>query len=201
MNHALIQNHIPDLKRVELPEGITTEQVRFALNTLQGHGPQHAYRLAIGDARAADHTPRQLSRKADKAKNNAIVQRYMRALVAELERVAVANALDLKMFLSAVVYTPVGAIDENHVLCQKKTTITTTSKAGVETTRQLVEMPSKKDCAALLIRMQGLDAPIRVDHNHRGGVMVVPMAANVGDWERIAAASQLKLMEDAIEIG
>lgn len=200
MKHGLIKNHVEDLRSVELPPGITTEEIRFALNTLQGHGPQDAYRLAIGEVRTSEHTASQLSKRANKTKNKSAVQRYMRALVTELERVAVANALDLQMFLSAVVFTPIGQIDENHPLCQKTTTTTTINKDGTETIRQVVEMPSKKDCAALLIRMKGLDAPIRVDHTHRVGVMIVPMATSVEDWERLAAGAQQRLMEDAINI-
>ncbi len=58
------------------------------------------------------------------------------------------------------------------------------------------------DALKTLIRMKGLDAPIKVDVNHSGsvGVMVVPMAANVDDWEALAQSSQKALMEDATDI-
>lgn len=200
MKHKLLEERIPDLQCVELPPGITTEEVRFALNTIQGRGPQEAYRLAIGDARAAEKSNNQLSKHANKVKNRSVVQKYMAALVAELERVAIANALDIQMFLSAVIFTPVGEIDENHPLCQKMTTTTTINKDGTETVRKVVEMPSKKDCVQLLNRMKGLDAPVRIDVNHRHGVMVVPMASNVEDWEKLAATSQQVLMADAVDI-
>lgn len=37
-------------------------------------------------------------------------------------------------------------------------------------------------------------------HNVKGGVMVVPIAASVEDWERVATASQAALMADAVNI-
>lgn len=37
-------------------------------------------------------------------------------------------------------------------------------------------------------------------HTVKGGVMVVPMASNVEDWEKAAATSQAALMADAVNI-
>lgn len=37
-------------------------------------------------------------------------------------------------------------------------------------------------------------------HQVKGGVMVVPMAGSVDEWEKAAAASQRALMEDAVDI-
>lgn len=38
-------------------------------------------------------------------------------------------------------------------------------------------------------------------HTLKGGIMVVPMASGVEEWEKCAAASQKELMEDAVLIG
>lgn len=40
----------------------------------------------------------------------------------------------------------------------------------------------------------------KIEHNHRVGVMIVPMASSVEDWEGLAAGSQQRLMDDAIEL-
>lgn len=199
MKHELIKNRVEDLRSVEQPPGMNVVEIKFALNTLQGFGPQDAYRRALG-GQASSKTPGQLSKTANKMKNKKVVQRYMKALVKELERVAVANSLDLQMFLSAAIFTPLDQIDETHPLCQKKTITTRTDKDGATTVRVVYESVSKMEAAKTLIRMKGLDAPIRVEHNHRVGVMVVPMAASVEDWERLAAGAQQRLMADAVEI-
>lgn len=199
MKYELIKNRIEDLREVERPPGIKSVEIKFALNTLQGFGPQEAFRLAWGN-HLKEKTPAQLSKAANKMKNKPVVQRYMKALIRELERVAVANALDLQMFLSAAIFTPIGQIDENHPLCQKKTESIITQKDGTTIERTTLEMVPKLEAARTLIRMKGLDAPIRVDHTHRVGVMIVPMAASVEDWEKMAVTSQQTLMEDAINI-
>lgn len=199
MKHDLIKNCVEDLKSVEQPDGIKSDEIRFALNTLQGFGVREAYRLSIGSrAEALDHT--KLSRRAHVMKNKPIVKKYLAALVRELERVAVANALDLQMFLSAAIFTPIGQIDEHHPLCQEKIVAETTHKDGTTSVVTKTKSVSKSECAKILIRMKGLDAPIKVDVNHRGGVMIVPMASSVEDWERLAANSQKLLMQDAVNI-
>ena len=199
MKHELIKNRIADLDNIETPKGMTAPEAQYALNILQGYGHQQAYKLAIG-GKAKGKTPDQLSRAAYKFKNKPLVQQYIKVLMKELERVAVATALDLQVFLSAAVFTPLSEITEDHPLCQKKTVTTRTDKDGATTVRVVYESVSKMDAAKVLIRMKGLEAPIRIDHTHRVGVMVVPMAASVEDWERLAAGAQQRLMQDAVEI-
>jgi len=199
MKYELIKNRVADLNNVEIPKGITAPEAKYALNILQGFGPQEAYKLAVGN-RANGKTNDQVSKSAYKFKTKPLVQQYIKALMNELERVAVANSLDLQMFLTAAIFTPIGDIDEHHPLCQKKKTTTRTDKDGTEHESLDLEMVSKLDAAKMLIRMKGLDAPIKVDHTHKVGVMVVPMATSVEDWEKLAAGSQQALMNDALVI-
>lgn len=200
--YELIQQRIGDIETVEWPPELRENEAKFALNTIQGYGPQQAYKKAYGVS-AKGMTPNQLSKAANKVKNRPAVKKYIRALMAELERVAIANSLDIQMFLTAVVFTDVGSINEHSILCQKKTTTTTTHKDGSETTNVKVEMPDKHACLKTLSRIKGLDAPIKIDHNHKhqvSGVMVVPMATNAEEWEKLAAGSQKQLVEDALLI-
>ena len=50
----------------------------------------------------------------------------------------------------------------------------------------------------LLAKLKGMEAPVKVEAEviHRGGVMLVPVAGTIQDWESAAAASQLQLKND-----
>lgn len=195
----LIKNHVPKIEDVGIPEGMSSSDVLYALNIVQGESHQDAYKNAIGP-KAIGRTSTQISRMAYKVKNKPLVQKYISGLMKEIERVAVVNSLELQSFLSAVIYTPIGSINEFSPLCQKKTVTTTTSKDGATTEKVILEMPSKHACAQLLARIKGMEAPIQVNVDHRVGVMVVPMASSVEEWEKQAASSQETLMEDALII-
>ena len=199
MHTGLIQNHRPDLESVAAPDGLTFQESNFALNLLQGFVRVEAYRLAFA-AKCANLTDRQVASAAYKLHNKPAVRKYLRSLTKELERAAVATALDLQMFLSAAVFTPVGEIDENHPLCQSVKRSTITTKDGGTIENEEIKTVSKIEAAKTLIRMKGYDAPIKVDVNHNIGVMIVPMAKSVDEWEKAAAESQRQLMEDAIDI-
>lgn len=41
---------------------------------------------------------------------------------------------------------------------------------------------------------------LKAEVAHSGGVMVVPMAGNLEEWEKLAASSQAALMADAIDV-
>jgi hypothetical protein len=199
MYTGLIQNHRPDLESVATPDGLTFHEMSFALNILQGFAQLEAYRKAFaGECDGLEN--RKISARASNLKNKPIVKQYLRSLAKELERAAVATALDLQMFLSAAIFTPVGDIDENHPLCQKVKRSTVTTKDGAMIDNEEIVAVPKLEAVKTLIRMKGYDAPIKIDINHKVGVMVVPMASNVDEWEKAAAESQRRLMDDAIDI-
>ena len=60
---------------------------------------------------------------------------------------------------------------------------------------------SRVTAQAHLSRIFGLDR-IRIDAevSHTGGVMTVPMAQSIEEWEKLAKASQSSLMADAVNI-
>ena len=199
MQHALIKNRVPELETLEAPDGIDPIEMKYALCIIQGYSSLQAYKLA-DPKRGAAMTHKKEVQNAYKYKCKPLVQKYIKMLNKELERVAVANALDIQMFLSAAIFTPVSDIDEAHPLCQKKKTTVSYDADGSPIRKVELESVSKMDAVKTLIRMKGMDAPIKIDVNHSVGVMVVPMASNVEDWEQIAAKSQQSLMDDAIDV-
>lgn len=201
MNNVLRKQRVAELRFVPRPVGVLPSDALFVQGYIQGQGIVEAYRDSIGAA-AVGQTDEQLYRSGYSTLKNPNVQKYMKSLMKKLEEMAVANALDLQLFLTNAIYTPLDQVDESHPLCQSKTVTVTTNKDGSTTEKTVLKIVSKIESAKLLIRMKGLDAPIKVsvDHIHRVGVMVVPMVSGVDEWERIAVNSQKALMEDAANI-
>lgn len=60
---------------------------------------------------------------------------------------------------------------------------------------------SRVAAQAHLSRIFGLDRiKIEAEVNHTGGVMIVPMAQSMTEWEKLAVPSQAALMADAVNI-
>lgn len=195
----LIKEIMPQFENMEPPEGLKVTERKYVLNLIQGYGSQQAYRLALG-GRAAGKTPMQLSKGANKFKSKPLVQQYHKAIMQEMERVAVANSLEIQIFLSAAIFTGAGQIDKDSPLCQEYAETITIEPNGRETINRKVKVPSKHACAQLLARIQGIEKPIQVAHTHKGGVMVVPMASSLEEWEQLAVRAQKQLMQDALII-
>ena len=107
-----------------------------------------------------------------------------------LETLAVASRAEIEMFLTSVIRTPLMEIDESHPLCVK-------SKTTEQGTEYEKFHPAK--AIELLNKMRGYDAPTKVELS-QGGVMEVPLAESMEEWEAAAAGSQKELMADAIDI-
>ncbi len=57
-----------------------------------------------------------------------------------------------------------------------------------------IKLPSKNQCIEIDNRMAGHNEPEEVNHNHGGGVMLVPVNGDtLDDWEKEAIAQQEKL--------
>ena len=147
-----------------------------------------------------DFSDIQLKNQAVMIMKKPAARKYLDSLNEELEKRGVASMLEVQMFLTDAIRTPIEDIDSTSALCQKKTTTTTIMKNGDKVERVFIESVDKLKSAVTLIKMKGWEAPTKVDVNHTGGVMVVPMAANMADWEKAAVDSQAKLMKDAVEI-
>ena len=67
---------------------------------------------------------------------------------------------EVTQFLVDVVKTPIGEVDETHILCQEYT-----ETSGVNGTTRKYKMPSKLDAVEKIIKMGGYYAPEKVEHS------------------------------------
>ena len=112
-----------------------------------------------------------------------------------------ADAQEIQIFLTDAMRTPIDQVDGSSKLCQKKKVKSFYDSQGDEVSSETeIEMISKMDAVKTLINLKGLNAPVKVDHRHAIGVMVVPMAASVDDWATQAAQSQAALMDNMIDV-
>ena len=193
------RNRKEELALVDHPSGLLPWELRFC-QEYAVHGQLiDAMRevIAAEDFREEDYA---LRLRAVKLLKKPLVKKYLQHLQKRLEDIGVASMVEVQTFLSDAIRTPIDQIDASSPLCQKRIIRTTTSKDGSQAETETLESISKMDAANTLIKMKGWDAPIKVDVNHSGGVMLIPMADNLTDWEKAAADSQAKLMKDAIDI-
>jgi len=187
-----------ELSLVDHPSGLLPWELRFCQEyAITGQLLDAMKQVCAVHELGNDHS---LRMRAVALLKKPVVKRYLERLTARLEELGVASMLEVQMFLTAAIRTPVGMLDEENPLCQRKTTVTTTHKDGTETEKVSLESVSKLEAAKMLIRMKGWDAPTKIDVSHSGGVMLVPMAENLTDWQKAAGESQAKLMADAIDI-
>lgn len=187
-----------ELALVDHPSGLLPWELRFCQEyALSGQLLDAMKQVCAVHELQNDHS---LRMRAVALLKKPLVKRYLNHLQNRLEDIGVASMVEVQMFLTNAIRTPVGLVDEDSPLCQKKVVTVRTAKDGSQTETTTIETVSKMEAAKTLIRMKGWDAPIKLDVNHSGGVMLVPMADNLSDWEKAAADSQEKLMADAIDI-
>ena len=190
---SYLQNQAKELDNelllVDHPSGLTTSELAFCRMYAQGFKPFRAYQLIADDIEECKNlSDLQLKLRALAILKKPACKRYLLHLSQRLEDIGVASMLEMQMFLTDAIRTPIGMIEDDHPLCQKKTITVTTVRqkdgSEVETEKIILESISKMDAAKTLIKMKGWDAPVKVDVNHQGGVMVVPMSENMSDWEK-----------------
>ena len=188
-----------ELALVDHPSGLIPWELRFCLEyALRGQLVDAMKEVcAIHELNDSDHA---LRMRAVALLKKPQVKKYLESLQKRLEEMGVASMLEVQLWLTGAIRTPIGMIEDNSPLCQKKIVTVRTSKDGGVTETTTLESVSKMDAAKTLIKMKGWDAPVKVDVNHSGGVMLVPMADNLSDWQKAAGESQEKLMADAVNI-
>lgn len=182
-----------ELRIVEKPEELTPMEQAFCIAYCQGGGPVAAYRAAssVYDELLGS---RQTVERARRLMGKDHVRKYIRLLQDKMEEIGVLSLAHLQIFLSAAITTPIGDVDENHILAQEVTYHY--DNYGI-VKRKTVKMVPKLPAGAMLAKMRGWDAPTEVNVNHTmaSGVMIVPMASDRDDWEKLAAESQKKLQD------
>ncbi len=199
-------SYTEELKLVDPPYGLTSFDTLFCLFYIQGHSPNEAAARATNDMllpsqREIEQDESEFTRLARKTLKKANVKKYIQALNKKLEEICIADAFEIQRFLTDAIRTPIGAIDESSHLCQKKKVKKHYDRFGEELGESFeLEMVSKMDAVKTLINMKGYNAPIKIDHTHKVGVMIVPMSNSVDDWEKSAADAQAKLVEETINV-
>jgi hypothetical protein len=185
---------------VEPPSGLTPLMQRFCLNYAALGKLTVAYQNALTDLQHEQMDKTAAMKRAITLLKRNDVKNYLTGLSEHMEEKGVAKPLEIHMFLTDIVRTSIREIDDSSPLCQKKTVTEKISPDGTRTVKTVFEMPSKLEAIKILNTMKGHNAAIKVDLSVKGGIMVVPMAADMEQWEDLAADSQEALMKDAIDV-
>ena len=197
-SHQTLQAELATLGH---PTELNPFMVKFCLMYVSGQYrfATQCYRACLSPEEADLMSNKAVGSATDKLLSYPPVKNYLRALMAKLEEIGVATLAEVKMFMTDAIRTPINEIDGDSPLCQKKVVKEITTKKGDRIVTTTYESVNKMDAVKTLGNMSGWNAPLKLDVNHTGGVMLVPMA-ETDDWEQSARAGQEQLMQDAIDI-
>ena len=196
MNKRQKEDYAIELATVDSPSGLSAFDTQVCIWYVMGCTQRESYELTAGTAKLVNLDPIISARRGHRILNRPEAKSYLRSLIARLEDLGVASALEIQMFLTDVIRTPPSEVDSNHRLCQRVNRRVIQTEDG-PVTYEDPEMVNKMDALKTLVQMKGLNAPVKLEVNHNVGVMVVPMSTNVEEWQANAEASQAELVEDA----
>lgn len=153
----LLEEEVENEVAVRLPQ-ITVEARRlnkkqqdFAVMIAQGLPIARAYALAgYGTTNTAS-----AQAAGSRLANRDYMARYIRSLKEATWLKDTLTLAEKRHFLAQVVRTPVGEVDENHVLAQEVKRKTTTSKDGASFTEEQIKMPGKLEAIKLDAQLAG----------------------------------------------
>jgi len=173
-------NKLEELKLVDHPSGLLPWELEFCRQYASGVHFIDSYKktCALHDiVRDNEHSMRM---KAVSMLKKPIIKKYLGKLQDKMVELGVAPAYEVQSFLTDVVRNGRDELEKEDQDAEKI---------------RLALMAAKS-----LAELGGWNAPTKLNVDHTGGVMVVPMAENVDDWSKMAIESQRKLMDDAIDI-
>ena len=138
-----------------MKEDLTEKQKVFARGLFEGLSQRDAYKRAYDCSTKKDKTVDEL---ASRLSRNVKVRKYLDGLNCEVERSAVLSRQERMEWLSDVVRTPIGKVDENSSLCQSH--CFTESEFGTTTK---VTMPNKLAAITELNKMDGAYEPEKIE--------------------------------------
>lgn len=138
-----------------MKEELTEKQKVFARGLFEGLSQRDAYKKAYDCSTKKDKTVDEL---ASRLARNVKVRMYLDGLNCEVERSAVLSRQERMVWLSDVVRTPIGKVDENSSLCQSH--CVTESEFGTTTK---VTMPNKLAAITELNKMDGAYEPEKIE--------------------------------------
>ena len=194
-----IQGVHDELGFVEPPHTLTQAERKFILAYSQAIPTREAFEGAFKTKKKVSNDKMWACIRGIFEKEEA--RTYLEELNARVESVAIASKAKIEMFLTAAMEATLQTVGTDSPLCRKAVVTRSYNKEGdvigQRLERQLVD-PLK--AIEILSRMRGYDQPQKVQVEHRGGVMVVPMTANDEEWLAIAEKQQQKLIEETIDV-
>lgn len=188
-----------DLGFVEPPDHLNQAERKFVLAYVQAIPTVAAYDAAFDPP--ADRTNAEKWNHIRALLGHPKTQNYIDALNKRVEDLAVAQKADIERWLTEAIFTPFDEIGTDSSLCTGATINRTFNEHGEVTGQSLKRTTvNKAEAVKLLNRMRGYDQPVKLDVNHSGGVMVVPMVSSEDDWTKIAEKSQQELIETTIDV-
>lgn len=138
-----------------MKEEMTEKQKAFARGLFEGLSQRAAYKKAYDCSTKKDKTVDEL---ASRLASNAKVQSYLNELNKEVEMSAVLSRQERMEWLSDVVRTPIGKVDENSSLCQSHSVTESEFGSTIKVT-----MPSKLAAITELNKMDGAYEPEKIE--------------------------------------
>ena len=169
-----------------MKKGLSTQQKRFADGVLSGLPAGRAYEQAgyTQTGAGADSAASALIR-------NHKVSEYIESIKSKTESKLIMSITERKEWLTRGITTPLSDVDESSDLCVES--ISSEVMAKIKKVDPLRAMD-------ILNKMDGAYAAEKVDVNHGGGVLLVPMTQDLDEWESNSIAQQEKLQQDTIDI-
>ena len=150
----------------ERGRGLSPKQKRFVeLVVLEGMNGQEAYENAGYRARG-----NAAKTSASRLLTDANAKAYRAELEEERTRASILKSFELDHFLSQIITTPIGEIDENSPLCVAYKIRRMEGKDGEGPTEEIIEVKKADPLRAVdqLKKTFGDYAPEKVEHTHNG---------------------------------
>ena len=132
---------------------LTEKQKEFARGLFDGMSQREAYKAAYDCSKKKDKTVDEL---ASRLSRNVKVKEYLASLNVKVEKSAILSKQERMEWLTRVVKTPIGEVDEESDLCQE-------FRFDGETMSRTYKMPSKLGAIAELNKMDGAYEPEKIE--------------------------------------
>lgn len=189
-----------ELLILDHPSGLTPLELAFCRTLATGARPVTAFLTVWNRFESESIGTQEAAGFAGVLMKKPAIKLYVNQLIEKVEELGVLSIREAQMFLTRIITTPVGHLTEEDPLCQEVTTVKKSLKDGSEIEIKTVKAINKMDSLKTLGQINGWFKAVQVDHNHTGGVMLVPMVESLADWQEKAKDSQAALMADAIKV-
>jgi phage terminase small subunit len=165
---------------------LSTQQKRFADGVLSGLHAGRAYEAAgyNSTGSTADVCASQLLRKPK-------VSEYIENIKTKATSDLVMSIKERKEWLTGGIKVPLSEVDSSSTYCVEE--INTEGMTKIKKVDPIRAMD-------MLNKMDGAYAAEKVEVEHKGGVLVVPMAEDLDEWEKNSIEQQEKLQQETIDI-